>query len=82
MFRNPSVVVDRMGDGVRVLKVVDAPNVSYWELTDLARTVMATAPNTIGAIAFETDHSGPGFLFPVTLRGAVYRNGIALGGSA
>jgi hypothetical protein len=83
MFRNPTVISDRMVNGARVLKIIDAPATSYWDLRDSDGTLIASAPNTIGGfIAFETDYSDTGAVFPVTLRGTVYRNGIALGTSS
>jgi hypothetical protein len=80
MFRNPTVISDRMVNGARVLKIIGASGTSYWDLEDSNGTLIASAPNTIGGfIAFETDYSGTGTVFPVTLKGTVYRNGIALG---
>ena len=80
MFRNPTVVSDRMSNGARVFRVLDAPGVSFWELKDSNEIIRATAPHTIGGfIAFETDYSGDGVLVPVTLKGTVYREGVLIG---
>lgn len=80
MFRNPTVISNRMSNGARVFKVLDAHGVSYWELQDSDRNLVATAAHTIGGfVAFETDYSGTGILFPVTLKGTVYRNGVSIG---
>lgn len=80
MFRNPTVISDRMVNGARVLKILGAPGTSYWDLKDSNGILVASAPNTIGGyIAFETDYSGAGTVFPVTLRGTVYWDGLALG---
>jgi hypothetical protein len=83
MFRNPTVISDRMVNGARLLKIIGAPGTSYWDLRDSDGILIASAPNTIGGyVAFQTNYSGTGTLFPVTLRGTVYRNGLALGVSS
>jgi hypothetical protein len=68
-----------MGQGVRIIKVTGAPRVSYWELRNTNGNFLGVSPaNTLGILTFETSFSGAARLFPVTLRGSGYREGISV----
>jgi hypothetical protein len=69
-----------MQGGVRVIKVTGAPRVSYWELRTTTGNFLGVSPaNTLGVLTFDTPFSGAARLFPVTLRGSGYRDGISIG---
>jgi hypothetical protein len=69
-----------MRGGIRVIKVTGAPRVSYWELKTPNGNSLGFSPaNTLGILTFDTSFSGPANLFPVTLRGSGYRDGVSVG---
>jgi predicted small integral membrane protein len=79
VLRNIAVVWQRMEGGVRILKVTGAPRVSYWELRTTNGNFLALSPaNTLGILTFETTFANQARLFPVTLRGSAYREGILI----
>jgi hypothetical protein len=79
VLRNIAVAWQKIEQGVRVIKVTGAPRVSYWELRTPSGNFLGFSPsNTLGILTFDTPFSGAATLFPVTLRGTGYRNGIAI----
>jgi hypothetical protein len=79
MLRNISVSWQKMQGDVRVIKVMGSPRVSYWELKTPNGNFLGVSPtNTLGVLTFDTSFSGQARLFPVTLGGSGYRDGILI----
>jgi hypothetical protein len=71
-----------MQGDVRVIKVTGAPRVSYWELQTPNGNSLGVSPaNTLGVLTFDTSFSNEARLFPVTLGGSGYRDGILVSGA-